>query len=331
MIRVHLSYPPAAADLAFLQSQLHPTVQLTVGRDLPNPAEFEILVNGRPSNEELTASPNLHTVIIPWAGLPEVTAVRLQEHPHLKLHNLHHNAPIVAEGMLMLLLGVARLAVPFDRALRQGDWTPRYQKPAPSLLLAGKTALILGYGAIGQRLAQLCCALGMTVHATRRSLATAVTQSDKTANNVTIHPAAVLPNLLPQANALLICLPHTPETNGLLGAAELALLPPQAILVNAGRAAIINETALYDALASGHLHGAGLDVWYSYPDNEAARTNTWPGERPFHTLDNVLLSPHRTGLVAETEQLRLSHLADLLNGAAAGQLLPNAIDLTRGY
>jgi phosphoglycerate dehydrogenase-like enzyme len=325
MIHVHLSYPPALEDLAFLQSQLHSDVQLTVG-DLPNPAQFEILVNGRPTPEELSASPNLHTVIIPWAGVPEVTAVRLRDFPHIKLHNLHHNAPIVAEGMLMLLLGVARLVVPFDRALREGNWTPRYQKPAPSLLLQGKTALILGYGAIGQRLAQHCRALGMIVHATRRSLKSPIID-----NGVTIHPAPALRDLLPQADALLICLPHTPETDGLLGANELALLPPRAMLVNAGRAAIVDEAALYAALASGQLHGAGLDVWYNYPQDEAARASTFPAERPFHTLNNVLLSPHRTGLVAETEPLRLRALAELLNAAAQGQSLPNAIDLTRGY
>lgn len=330
MIQAHLSYPPAPDDLAVLQAQLHPDVQLTVG-DLPDPAQFEILVNGRPSPTDLTASPNLHTVIIPWAGVPEVTAQRLRDFPHLKLHNLHHNAPIVAEGMLLLLLGVARLAVPFDRALRQGDWRPRYQKPAPSLLLAGKTAVILGYGAIGQRLAQLCLALGMTVHATRRSLKLPITNYPITENGITVHPATALHDLLPQAHALLICLPHTPETDGLLGAAELALLPPRAILVNAGRAAIVDEAALYDALASGQLHGAGLDVWYNYPEDEAARAKTFPGERPFHQLDNVLLSPHRTGLVAETEPLRLTALAQLLNAAAQGNPLPNAIDLTRGY
>ena len=325
MIHVHLSTSPAPDDLALLQSQLHSDVQLTVG-DLPDPAQFEILVNGRPTSQEITASPNLQTVIIPWAGVPEVTAVRLRNYPHIKLHNLHHNAPIVAEGMLMLLLGVARLTVPFDRALRQGDWTPRYQKPATTQLLQGKTTVILGYGAIGQRLARLCHALGMTVHATRRSPKLPIT-----ADGITIHPAAALPSLLPQANALLICLPHTQQTTGLIGANELALLPPQAILVNAGRAAIVDESALYDALTNGHLHGAGLDVWYRYPKDEATRQNTFPGERPFHTLDNVLLSPHRTGLVAETEALRLGALARLLNAAAVNQPLPNAIDLTRGY
>ena len=325
MLHVHLSYPPAPEDLAVLQSQLHPNVHLTVG-DLPDPAQFEILVNGRPTPTDLTASPNLHTVIIPWAGVPEVTAQRLRDFPQIKLHNLHHNAPVVAEGMLMLLLGVARLAVPADRALRQGDWRLRYERPFTAQLLHGKTALILGYGAIGQRLAQLCRALGMTVHATRRSLASPITD-----NGITVYPAENLRLLLPQAHALLICLPHTPETDGLLGATELALLPPRAILINAGRAAIVDEDALYDALANGQMHGAGLDVWYNYPQDEAARANTFPGERPFHQLDNVLLSPHRTGHVAETEPLRLSALAELLNAAAQGNPLPNAIDLTRGY
>ncbi|WP_420629832.1 NAD(P)-dependent oxidoreductase [Candidatus Leptofilum sp.] len=330
MIQVHLAYPPAPEDLAVLRGQLHPNVQLTIG-ELPDPAQYEILVNGRPTPQELSASPNLHTVIIPWAGLPEVTAERLKQFPHLKLHNLHHNAAVVAEGMLMLLLSVARLAVPADRALRKGDWRPRYERPFPAQLLHGKTALILGYGAIGQRLAQLCRALGMNVHAIRRRIEKPITDNSIMGNAITVHPADSLLTLLPQANVLLICLPHTPKTDGLLGEGELALLPPKAILVNAGRAAIVDEDALYEALVSGHLHGAGLDVWYRYPKDEAARANTFPGERPFHQLDNVLLSPHRTGHVAETESLRLAALAELLNAAAEGKPLPNKIDITRGY
>lgn len=247
-------------------------------------------------------------------------------YPGVAVHNLHHNATPVAELALMLLLAAAKFALRYDSALRANDWRIRYDRPGPSILLDGRTAVILGYGAIGRRLAGLCRALGMRVLATRRNCSAAY--DDGVA---TIHPPADLPRLLPQSNALLICLPHTAETNGLIGAAELDRLPHKSILVNIGRAQIVDEAALYAALKSGRLHAAGLDVWYSYPPDEAGRANHSPSAYPFNELDNVIMSPHRGGAADETARLRMTALAEFLNAAAAGQPLANRVDLAVGY
>ncbi|MEZ4643761.1 MAG: NAD(P)-dependent oxidoreductase [Chloroflexota bacterium] len=239
---------------------------------------------------------------------------------------MHHNAAPVAELTLALLLAAARAIVPFDQALRQGDWRPRYARSGPSVLLDGKTAVILGYGAIGQRVARLCQALGMSVLATRRNI-DSITRDGVAA----IYPTQHTHDLLPLAHALIICLPLTPETEGLMGAAELARLPHPCILVNIGRGPIVDEAALYTALHSKQLHAAGLDVWYNYPSDEAARLHTFPGNYPFHELDNVVLSPHRGGGADTTTALRMSHLADLLNAAARREPIPNRVDLQTGY
>jgi phosphoglycerate dehydrogenase-like enzyme len=264
-------------------------------------------------------------LIIPWAGLPVETGSLLAEFPEIAVHNLHHNAQPVAEMALTLLLSAAKSIVPFDQALRRGDWRPRY-RPSPTQLLANKTALILGYGAIGRQTAGQCKAIGMRVLATRRNPAQ---RPDGPADEV--HPSSALSELLPEANALLICLPHTPETDGLISQKELALLPQGAILVNVGRGPIVDQSALYIALQNGHLHAAGLDVWYNYPADEASRSHTLPADFPFQELDNVVMSPHRAGSTGETNALRMAHLADLLNAAAAGESLPNRIDLAAGY
>jgi phosphoglycerate dehydrogenase-like enzyme len=129
----------------------------------------------------------------------------------------------------------------------------------------------------------------------------------------------------------MVCLPHTPETTGFLGARELDLLPEHAVVVNIGRGPIVDEAALYAALREGKIHGAGLDVWYNYPPDEEARAHTPPSDYPFHELDNVVMSPHRGGGSAETDRLRMIHLARLLNAAARGEAMPNRIDLQRGY
>ena len=322
-LHVHLRYPPSAEGLTYLQAHLHPDVQLTMGVTYPEPATYHILVDGRPTSEVLQASPNLHTLIIPWAGLPTSTQTLLTEFPHLAVHNLHHNGAIVAELMLGLLLAAAKLIIPFDQALRRHDWTPRYQRPSPALLLAGKTVVILGYGAIGQQMAVLCHALGMKVLATRRRV--------RDHDPEWIYASDAILDLLPQAHVLLICLPHTSETDGLIGEAELALLPSKAVLINVGRGPIVVEKALYEALRDGRLHSAGLDVWYHYPTDIDTRTQTPPATYPWHELDNVVMSPHRGGGSDETEQRRLGALAELLNCAACGEPLPNLVDGQAGY
>ena len=322
---VHLLDPPAADALAALRERLDPAVALTLGPETPRPARYQVLVAGRPGPEHLDASPDLCALLIPWAGLPEATRELMARYPHVAVHNLHYNAVPAAEMALALLLAAAKSLLPMDRALRAHDWTPRYN-PSPSPLLHDKTALILGYGAIGQHLARLCRALGMHVLATRRH-AERASPDDPAA----VYPPEALNHLLPQADVLLICLPHTPATDGLIGAAELAQLRPGAVLVNVGRAPIVQEAALYQALRDGTLHAAGLDVWYHYPPDEAARAHTPPSRYPFHTLDNVVMSPHRAGAVRDKEGHRMAHLARALNVAARGELLPNPVDLDAGY
>jgi phosphoglycerate dehydrogenase-like enzyme len=93
----------------------------------------------------------------------------------------------------------------------------------------------------------------------------------------------------------------------------------------------VAEGALYHALSDGTLYAAGLDVWYNYPPDQAARAHTQPSAYPFHELDNVVMSPHRAGGSTETERLRMQHLAELLNAAARGESMPNRVDLEAGY
>ena len=170
-------------------------------------------------------------------------------------------------------------------------------------------------------------ALGMRVIAIRR-------HPERPTNlgyPATIYSPESLTELLPLADAILIALPGTPETHGLLGAAEIALLPRGAVLVNVGRGPIVDQHALFQALKKRRLRAAGLDVWYRYPSSEAERENTSPADEPFHELENVVLSPHRADGSSETEVLRMGHLAELLNAIARNESLPDPVDLAAGY
>lgn len=307
-----------------LTDVLDASIELVVGETRPNPAEYHILVEGRPSPENLIASPNLHTLLIPWAGLPNTTRDTLRAYPHIAVHNIHHNAVITAEMMMAMLLSAAKFIVPIDRKFREHNWSVRYGAN-PSVMLEGKTVLILGYGSIGQRLARMCKGFGMHVIATRR-------HPEKTDEIVDeLYPPSALPDLLPRANFLLICLPHTDETDDLLGETELNLLPDHAVVVNGGRGRIIEEKAFYEALKTGKIYAAGSDVWYTYPQSDEEAQNTAPSDYPFHELDNLVMSPHRAGGSIETARRRMLAIAEMLNLAAQGEKLPHRIDLEAGY
>lgn len=320
-------YPREADDIAWqvLLDNLDPNITIHTGSKVPQPADYHVLVSGHPTPEQLEASPALHTLLIPWAGLPEKTAEMMANYPHIRVHNLHHNAYTTAETALMLLLAAAKRIIPIERRFRENDWRPRYG-PNPAISLHGKTVLILGYGSIGQHVGQVCAAMGMRVLGTRHSLTSPIQVGP-----AEVHPAKALHQLLPQAQVLFITLPLTAETRGLIGADELALLLPQSIVVNVGRGPVVDQHALYHALRDGNLHSAGVDVWYNYPPDEASRANTPPAEVPFHKLENVVMSPHRGGGSADIETVRMGYLADLLNTTARGNPMPNQINLEKGY
>ena len=207
-IAVHYLRPPDLESINILEASLLPQVRLTTPSDGPIPVDTNVLITGRPKRVHLEKSKSLRAIIIPWSGIPDETRQLIAGYSGITLHNLHHNAAPVAELALALLLATAKVVVPLDRTLREHDWTPRYL-PSKALLLEGKTALILGYGAIGRLVAAFCYHLGMDVLAIRR-----YSESNNTPEEVIVHPPEALYDLLPSTNLLMICLPHTQETVG---------------------------------------------------------------------------------------------------------------------
>ncbi len=324
-LTVHM--PDAPADEAYLRGLLDPGVRIVFGAREGIELHREVLIEGVPSRESVEESPRLGTLIIPWSGLPGATRAILMDNPHIEVHNIHHNAAPAAELALALLLAAAKRVVPMDAALRAGDWRPRYGEDT-SFTLDGRTVLVLGYGAIGRRVAASCRGLGMSVLGVRRR----VRSEDETGPDE-VRPMKDLDGLLPRAAALVVSVPLTDETKGLIDARRLALLPEGALVVNVARGRVIDEEALYEALASHHLGGAGIDVWYNYPQSEDERAATSPSSLPFHQLDNVVMSPHRGGafMADDTERRRAEALAVVLNAMVRGEPVPNRVDVARGY
>ena len=326
VLKVHYQIDPDTEALGILRSHLQPGVQLSTGQSTPSQPDFQVLINGTPTREQLIKSTNLESLIIPYAGIPQSTRRVLAEFPHVRVYNLHHNAAPTAEMAVALLLAAAKFLVPIDQAFRQGAWLP-YHQPDRSLLLEGKTVLVLGFGQIGQRVGLICQALGMQVIGVRRVSTKALIPGLE----AEVHTIDKLEQLLPRSQVLIITLPITEQTRGLVGARQLSRMIPGGLLVNVGRGNVVDQAALYQALTDGTLSAAGIDVWYNYPDAGKAGSSISPADFPFHELDNVVMSPHRAGGSRDTERLRMHLLAQLLNTLHNGEPTSNQVDLSAGY
>lgn len=328
-MRVYYPNPPEGV-IERLQANVDPGIQVYTGEKT---GDYEVLIDGRPA-EDLVKVPSMHTLIVPYAGVAAPTLELLVKYPHISGHNLHHNAADTAEVAIALLYAAAKRIIPIDQRLRQDDWGSR-EEDCKAVALEGKTALVLGYGEIGRRIARVLIAGGLRVLALRRS------GSGETIDGVEMYPIARLKELLPLANVLMLALPLTGATQGLIGPEELALMPKGSILVNIARGPIVNEKALYNALKTGHLHSAGLDVWYHYPEapqetpgyfrTPQTYAPTPPSDFPFRDLDNVVMSPHRGGTSMDTESRRVTALTKMLNAAAKGGPIDHKVDLSAGY
>jgi phosphoglycerate dehydrogenase-like enzyme len=131
-----------------------------------------------------------------------------------------------------------------------------------------------------------------------------------------------LPELLTKSDAVVLSAPLTAETEGMIGAAELRGMKATAVLVNVGRGPLVSERALYEALRDREIAGAAIDVWYSYP---VAGSTAEPSRYPFGELDNVLLTPHVSGLTAETYRGRIGDIVANISRLASGERLENVV------
>jgi D-3-phosphoglycerate dehydrogenase len=215
---------------------------------------------------------------------------------------LSANSQSVAELTVGLMLAGARRISLLDRELHEGRWS-RLQD---GLQLAGRRLGLLGFGQIGQRVARVCLALGMRVLAFDPIL--------KGANPIpAVSVASSMDDLLKQSDVLSLHVPLTARTRKLIGAAELSLLPAQAILINTARGEVVDEAALVAALKNGRLFAAGLDTFAEEP---------LPPDSPLANIPNVILTPH-TGAATSAA------LDAMAEGAAAnvlGFLLGDQVD-----
>lgn len=212
------------------------------------------------------------------------------------------NTQAVAELTLLLMLATLRRLVQLDQLTRAGrGWTLEPEFADRLGELSGRTVGLVGFGSVARRLAPMLQAIGATVlYTSRRPAADWPTQ---------FRP---LRELLPAVDLLSLHLPLTPETAGIIDAAALAAMKPGSILVNTARGQLVDEAALFEALVSGQLRGAGLDVFSREPVN---------ADDPLLRLPGVVVSPHLAWLTAETFERSLAVIAENCRRLGTGEAL----------
>jgi D-3-phosphoglycerate dehydrogenase len=219
------------------------------------------------------------------------------------------NAEVTADLSFALLMATVRHVSASERWLREGNWTDAdvfepYER-FRSIGLGGRTLGILGGGAVGRRVLRRALGFGMNVLVYDPFL-----PSDAFGDDAKV---VSLDEVMSTADIVTVHVPLMPETEGLVGARELALMKPSAFLVNAGRAAIIDEDALMDVLREHRIAGAGFDVFYQEP---------LPADSELLTFDNVTMTPHIAGASDDVTVEHSRIAADSLRLWLAGERVP---------
>jgi phosphoglycerate dehydrogenase-like enzyme len=259
----------------------------------------------------------LRLIQVPGAGLDRIDRAAVPA--GAVVANAYGHERGIAEYVLGAMLTLSRGFLQLDASLRRGVWDSQWAAgvpaPPPWAELGGKTLAILGYGRIGQALAVRARAFDMRVVAVRRAAGASADDA-----HALVRGPDALDAVLAEADHVALTLPLTDATRGLLGRRELALMKPTAILVNVSRGDIVDEDALFTALAERRIGGAALDVWYRYP---VAAGPTAPARRPFHELPNVLMTPHVSGWTDGTLRARAAVIADNIARLARGEAVVN--------
>jgi len=228
--------------------------------------------------------------------------------------NLYRHEHSIAEYAVTAAALLRRGFLTQDAALRRGVWLRPIGNngiPIPSGVSSARIGLI-GFGHIGRSCWRLFKAFGATIGYAVSGSGSA----DRDLDGLTWWGGLDrLDELFESSDVVVVALPDTAQTRGLVGAHHLELLGPTGLLINVGRGPVVQPAALYDALAKRRIAGAAIDVWYQYPTDENPRL---PAEQDLGSLDNVLMTPHMSGVSTETYQARVGDIIDNIERVRIG-------------
>jgi phosphoglycerate dehydrogenase-like enzyme len=266
--------------------------------------------------EWLEAAPGLRWLQAPAAGPePGYYYDALARHPVTVTNMRGTYTEIVAAHAVALLLALARDLPRYASQQARGEWQ-LHQELASCLYLPSATVLIVGAGAVGAEVARLIRPFGAKVVATDARLTEAPDGIDW------LSPASELADVIGDADAVVVTVPHTPDTDGLFDREMLARMRPGARLVNVGRGPVVDVDALAEALASGAVGGAALDVFPQEP---------LPAGHPLWSDPRMLITPHSAGIGPGSDERRYRVLVDNARRFVAGEPLINVVDKRKWF
>jgi phosphoglycerate dehydrogenase-like enzyme len=311
---IHYDKPETILDIV---RRRHPTAAIacctdyasmpeTIAREMPE-VLFTIRFAGTPGfpRAAILASPSLRWVSVGGSGTDHLAP---WDPARLRVTNA---AGVAADAMAQYVIGgILHFAMGFARRARERAWTVGSVTP-----INGRTIAILGLGKTGQAVAKLAKAGGMHVVGVRAHPAA-------TASVDRVEPIERLHDILGIADYLAVCLPLTPATRGLIGAAAFQALKPGAVLIDVSRGGILRQEALLAALRDGRVAGAVLDVFETEP---------LPPDNPLWAMENVVITPHCSSVYEGWERRAVEMFCDNLDRWLAGASLENIVDPARGY
>jgi phosphoglycerate dehydrogenase-like enzyme len=304
----------------------------------PSPAEEEeylkyiqtanIVVGWKPPQELLDKAESLDLFINPGAGVQHhIERFReLNTKRKIILVNGHGNSYFTGQHAVALLLSLMNKIIPHHNWMTEGLWR-RGDSFAKSSPLRWRKVGFLGYGAVNKNAHRFLSGFDVSFHILKRSWS----GSENLPTPAEKYTPDQLGKFLKIVDTLIIAVPQTEETNHLIRAKELNLLGKEGLLVNMARGSVIDQDALFDALKSGDIAGAAIDVWYEYRPEEDEDGRKFPYNHPFHELDNIVLSPHR-GASPMDDLHRWNEVVENITRYSSQRTdFLNQVDLERGY
>lgn len=297
----------------------------------------DVLYSWQVPEDVPSETPSLRWIQLPSAGVDHVRHLPLWKSDVLLTASKGIHAVPMSEHFFALLLALTRQLPSMIRAQDRQEWNPERRSSAHRLgELRGKTLGIVGWGKIGDGVAHLARAFGMRVIGTRWSIVVPREEPRNDAGPLVdepwvediqsgadvVYPAAQLHEVLSASDVVLLLLPLTHETEGSFGAEHFAAMKRGSLFFNMGRGSVVDTEALVHALMSGHLAGAGLDVFDPEP---------LPRSSPLWSIHNVIVSPHVGGVSTQTRERAARFFAVNLTRYLEGQPLLNQIDRTHEY
>lgn len=265
--------------------------------------------------------PRLKLFQIPWTGYDFTSPERMPA--GLPVANTFEHESTIAEYVLLGMLESQIKLREMDATFRAHGWNNLSSGQGPlHREVLGRTLGIVGYGHIGHEVATRARAFGMRVIGIRRSKQPCPSELDW------LGQTDSLDEMLGQSDFVLVACDMNEHTIGMIDAGRLAAMKPTSVLINVARGRIVDEDALYDALKNRRIGGAVLDVWYNY--NRPGQPDVWPSNQPFHELENVILSGHRSALTAEMHERRWQFVAKNLSRIERGEQPQNIVFIGAG-